>query len=168
VVTGAICIIWPIGFPRSGFELTARGVELARRIQEIDLPATAYGRLYGLTQGGMDNVRRVSFRQASATDLPVPDGSFDLVFTYAALEQMHDRRKPALSEIRRIAKNHALFQEPFADANDVLGRLYLWSRNYFRMHSSALVRHGLRPIRTWYNLPVKPTFAYGFVLSEPI
>ena len=73
----------------------------------------------------------------------------------------------ALAEVRRIARRHVLLLEPFADCNDLLGRLYLWSMNYFRMRIADLPKHGLKPIAAWTALPAKPTFGYAFVLCQP-
>ena len=150
----------------SGYELSAAAVNVAQRLQQLDLPCTEYGRLYRLENSTMDNVRRIRFEQASAFKLPAADESFDLVFTSAALEQMQDGLDDALAEIRRVARRHVLLYEPFGDYNDSLGRLYLWSRNYFRLRTSDLARHGLRVVRIWRSLPVKPTFAYAFALCE--
>ncbi len=150
----------------TGFELTKAGVAMAQSLQALDLPQTAYGRLYGVTPENLPFVRRARFVTASAFDLPVEDGAFDLVYTFAALEQMGDGQPKALREIRRISRRHVLLYEPFADANDLAGRAYLWSRNYFRLRSDELRRYGLEPVRMWRNVPVKPTFAYAAVLCE--
>jgi ubiquinone/menaquinone biosynthesis C-methylase UbiE len=158
-------------FPRlscSGFELTAGRVEIAQRLQALDLPATSFGRFYGLSAGGMENVRTIRFSLGSAFELPALDRSYDLVFTFAALEQMQLGIEKALAEIRRIARQYVLLYEPFADVNGPLERLFLWSRNYFRMQISALAAHGLEPIRVWANIPRKPTFAYAFVLCRVV
>lgn len=149
-----------------GYELTTAGVQMARRLQALELPQTAYGKLYGITEDNLPAVRRATFETASAFDLPAADGSFDLVYTYAALEQMGDGLPKALAEIRRVSRKHVLLFEPFADFNDLPARTYLWSRNYFRMHSEELRTWGLHPVRRWRNVPVKPTFAYGLVLCE--
>lgn len=149
-----------------GCELTQAGVEMARQLQGLNLPDTAYGRLYGITPENLASVRRTQFITASAFDLPVEDGRFDLVYTNAALEQMNDGLPNALSELRRVSRKYVLLYEPFADFNDLPSRAYLWSRNYFRLHSTDLRKYGLEPVRYWHNLPVKPTFAYGLVLFE--
>jgi hypothetical protein len=153
--------------PCVGFELAEAGVHMAQHLQKLDLPHTGYGRVYSLTPGGMDNVRRTAFFQASAFDLPAPDRAYDVVLTMMALEQMQRGYERALAEVRRIARRYVLLFEPFADANDALQRLYLWSRDYFRLKIDALRPHGLEPVRVWTALPVKPTFAYAFVLCRP-
>ena len=149
-----------------GYEITHSGVEMARQLQALDLPDTAYGRFYGITPENLASVRRTQFETASAFDLPIEDGRFDLVYTNAALEQMSDGLPKALSELRRVSRKYVLLYEPFADFNDLPSRAYLWSRNYFRLHSTDLRKYGLEPVRYWHNLPVKPTFAYGLVLFE--
>ena len=79
---------------------------------------------------------------------------------------MQDGLPKALSELRRVSRRHVLMFEPFADFNDTLGRTYLWSVDYFRMRLAELEQHGLRPVATWRNYPIKPTFAFGMVLAE--
>jgi ubiquinone/menaquinone biosynthesis C-methylase UbiE len=116
----------------------------------------------------MDNVRRIEFETASAFDLPAADRSIDVVFTFAALEQMELGLDKALSEIRRVAGRYVLLYEPFADANKSLERAYLWSRNYFRMSSERLRDHGLEPVKIWKGFPLKPTFGYALLLCRPI
>lgn len=153
--------------PCTGYELTAGGVAIAKAFQGIDeLPETGYGRFYRLNRSGMDNLRRIDFVQASAFDLPAADQSLDVVYTFAALEQMQLGIDDALAELRRVARRYVLLFEPFADFNDGLGRAYLWARNYFRMNLDELPAHGFEVVRTWRSVPVKPTFAYGFVLLK--
>lgn len=152
----------------AGYELTEAGTERAHLLQQMDLPATPYGRFLGIGPANMESVRRIDFRTGSAFDLPCADNTYDLVFTSSALEQMQDGLPKALSEIRRIARRHVLFFEPFRDFNNVYGRTYLWSMNYFRMASADLCNHGFRPLAMWRSYPVKPSFAFGLVLAEPV
>jgi SAM-dependent methyltransferase len=153
----------------SGYELTEAGTTLARRLQAMDdLPTTPYGSYFGFDAAGMDNVRRVALNVGSAFDLPCEDNAYDLVYTSSALEQMQDGLPRALSEIRRVSRRHVLMFEPFGDFNDRLGQVYLWSVDYFRMRSAELEKHGLRPVATWHNYPIKPTFAFGMVLAEVV
>ena len=151
-----------------GFELSSTGTKVAQQLQCLDLPGTNYGKHYGMTPQGMDNVRRIEFKQASAFDLPCADKSNNIVYTFAALEQMGDGLDQALDEIRRVTGRYALFFEPFYDCNDHLGRTYLWSRNYFRLQTGGLRKYGFEHIRTWRVVPVKPTFAYAFALYKPV
>lgn len=153
--------------PCVGFDLTESAIKATQEAQSLDLPETELGRFYGWNSEGMDNIQRVNFRQGSAFDLPVADKAFDIVFTSAALEQMHVGIENALAELRRTARRYVLMLEPFADCNDGPGRLYLWAHNLFRKRISELHAHGLEPIRVWKALPVKPTFAYAFVLCRP-
>jgi SAM-dependent methyltransferase len=154
--------------PCMGYELTEAGVTAARRLQDMaDLPDTGYGRLYRLGQAGMDNVRGIRFVCAPASKLPIEDRAHDVVFSVAALEQMHPDLDRVFSELRRVTRRYVLLYEPFADCNDWWGRAYLWARNYFRLKFDDLPRHGFEVVRTWRMLPVKPTFAYAFALLKP-
>ena len=153
----------------AAFELSSSGVATAKALQSLpDLPDTSYGRFYNIDPTHMDNVRRIDFQQGSAYNLPAADNSYDVVYTFAALEQMHDGIDAAMSELRRIARRYVLLFEPFTDCNDLLGRAYLRARNYFRMPIVDLPAYGFEIVRTWRVVPVKPTFAYGFVLLRPL
>ncbi len=110
--------------------------------------------------------RGVDARIGSAFDLPVKAKSFELVFTFAALEQMNTRIDEALFQIRRASSRFALFYEPFADNNGPLDRLYLWSRNYFRMYASSLNDYGFSLMWVDTMYPKKATFGYALVLCE--
>lgn len=101
-----------------------------------------------------------------AYQLPALAGSFQLVFTFAALEQMQNRIDEALFQIKRLSSQYALFYEPFADINGPLDRLFLWSKNYFRMHSRDLPKYGFKPLIVRTDFAKKPTFGYAMVLCE--
>lgn len=150
----------------SGMELTRSGTQLARDLQALELHETSFGRWHGIRPDAMESVRRIEFLQGSAMEIPDAVPVTDLVFTSAALEQMADGLDRAMREIRRKTRRYALFFEPFADANDRLGRAYLWSRNYFRLGSDELASYGFEPIAHWKAVPIKPTFAYSFVLCR--
>ena len=152
----------------SGVELAQSGVDVAHQRQQLDLVNTGYGGVYGFTERGTDNVRRTNIVQGSSYKLPLEDASVDMVVTCEALEQMQTGRDQALREIRRVAGRYALFYEPFADGNDWLQRLYLWSRNYFRTPVKSLRDYGFEPIGIFTHVPVKPTFAYTFVLCRVV
>lgn len=151
----------------AGFDISNNAIRSARELQAMtDLPSSSLGQSLALTAADMDGIGRIDFQVGSAFSLPAADKSYDLAFTSAALEQMHSNIGAALSELRRIARLHVLLWEPFVDGTDVLGRAFLWSKNYFRMKAADLEVHGLEPIRVWTSLPRKPTFAYSFVLCR--
>ena len=151
----------------TGYDISENAIKSAIEMQAMtDLPLTDYGKSLCLSEANVDNVRKIDFRVGSAFSLPAADKSFDLVYTSAALEQMHSNIGQALSELRRTARRYVLMREPFAEGNDVLGRAFLWSQGYFRMRASELASHGLDPIRIWTEFPVKPKFAYSFVLCK--
>ena len=103
---------------------------------DAELPQEELGRLYGLASAGMDNVRAIDLRQGSGFAVPAI--------------------RARAAELRRIARGYALIRKPFADCNDLLGRSYQWSRNFFRMRIDQLAAHGLELVRMW---SAKPTFA---------
>lgn len=158
-------------FPKinfTGYELTETGTKLAKSLQDSDLLGTTFAKFYELNAEGMKAVKRITFKQGSAYDLPAADKSFDIVYTQAAIEQMADNCPKALSEIRRITKQYVIFCEPFADVNDIVSRVYLRSGNYFRLSTKQLRKHGFEPVTLIKNLPVKVTFAYGMLVAKVI
>lgn len=53
---------------------------------------------------------------ASATDLPFPDGAFDLVLSSQVLEHLDDADyRRALAELRRVARHHLLLSVPYEE-----------------------------------------------------
>jgi len=152
----------------SGFELTESGTRLAKKLQSQDLTGTAFGDLFGLRPEDKQAISDIDFRQGSAFSLPCEDKSFDVVFTHSTLEQMHSGIATALSEIRRVARRYVVLHEPFFDVNERWGQLFLICNNYFRLKSSDLRQHGLRPLVLLRQLPVKPTFAYGILVAEAV
>lgn len=80
-------------------------------------------------------VERVKTRQGSATDLPYPDESFDLVFTSGVLIHIHPNNLPqVMSEIGRCARRYIWGFEYFSEAlQEITWRKWenmLWSADY--------------------------------------
>jgi SAM-dependent methyltransferase len=134
------------GLELTGVELTHEGVRAATELQRR--PALPGGMRDYAPQPVLDETafRRIDFRQGDAGALPFGDGSFDLVFTMLALEQMESLRQRALAEIARVSCGHALMIEPFADVNaGGWRRLNVFRRNYFRGRIEDLPGLGLSP-----------------------
>lgn len=104
---------------------------------------------------------RVVLCAADAGRLPFPDGVFDLVVSFSALEHIPDAsvRRQAFAEIARVVRpggdvaitvpnRHSLFffchRRNLAKGTAEYGYAYLYSRREFR---AELERVGLRPIR---------------------
>ena len=150
----------------TGYEVSAGAVDTAKRLQETAMHATAFGKLYRLSEDGMEAVRQIEFNEGSAYELPCEDDAFDVVFTVSALEQMADRYPEALLELRRISRKYVVLCEPLFDVNDAFGNMFLWARNYFRIRVQELERYGLRVRQLIRCLPIKPTFAKAIVIAE--
>jgi hypothetical protein len=80
-------------------------------------------------------VERVETRQGSATNLPYPDKSFDLVFTSGVLIHIHPNNLPqVMSEIERCTRRYIWGLEYFSEAlQEVTWRKWedmLWSADY--------------------------------------
>jgi ubiquinone/menaquinone biosynthesis C-methylase UbiE len=139
-----------------GVELTEEGVNAARSLQaRTRLPENLKAFApFSLRSG--EAYKRVQFRQGSAAALPFADGSFDLVYTCVAVEQMERIRDTALSEIARVSTGHTFFYEPFYDVNSKgLARRYIVARDYFQGKIDDLIQYGLQPIWATNDLPQK-------------
>jgi SAM-dependent methyltransferase len=98
--------------------------------------------------------RRITFHRASAGELPVADGAFDLVYSSLALEQMEQIRGAALREMARASGRHTLMLEPFSECNESgLRREYVVSRDHFRGRVDELPSYGLDPVLVTDDVP---------------
>lgn len=151
----------------AGADLTREGPRAARGLQrepELPAPMQAYAPLPLADPAAF---ARVSFVQADASRLPFADGSFDLVVTILALEQMERVREAALGEIARVTRRHTLMIEPFAELNERGGRLhYTVSRDYFRGRIDDLPRYGLAPVLSLDDFPQEAFLGACLVLAE--
>ncbi|MGH6718245.1 MAG: class I SAM-dependent methyltransferase [Alphaproteobacteria bacterium] len=131
----------------TGIELTETGVAQARTVIAAERFPARLAQYCPAPVADADAYRRVDVRRGNALDLPFAQGSFDLVFTRQALEQMEMIRTPALKEIARVARAHTLFVEPFADANrDALRRAYVAAKDYFSLGVDGLRDFGIEPV----------------------
>jgi len=156
-------------FPKvdfSGYELTASGLSLARRLQAGPMPPNLAKLVGPVDDAGKPAIARIALRQGDAGSLPAPDKSVDLTFTVLALEQMWPILPEALAEIRRITRRYVVFLEAFRDVNDWLGVTNLWARNYFRATVRDVERAGFRRLALLRNVPNKHTFATGVLVAE--
>lgn len=152
----------------TGVELTKAGVRTAcnfqREWQEFPEDNLAFS---PFPQMDRTAFRRVEFQQGSAEALPFASGSFDLVITVMALEQMERIRHRALSEISRVTSNHVLMIEPFRDVNaSGFNRHYIISQNYFSARIDDLRQFGLEPLWATADFPQKAQMQFCCVLSR--
>src|SRR5690606_2320030 len=98
--------------------------------------------------------RRVEIHQGSAAQLKFADGSFDLVMSVLALEQMERIRAQALGEMARVAAKWTLMIEPFRDVNRYLWpRLNIIRQDYFQGRIGELPQVGLEPFLATDDFP---------------
>ncbi len=150
-----------------GAELTAAGVRQAEKIQA--LPRLPQELQEFAAQPVVDATahRNVEFRQTSAVDLPYEDGSFDLVYTSLALEQMEEIRDAAFASVARVARRHVAMVEPFRDFNEEgIRNDYVRSRGFLAAHVADLPRYGLKPVYTRSDIPCKVALGVGLVIAE--
>jgi SAM-dependent methyltransferase len=110
---------------------------------------------------------KVDMRQGSAESIDFADGSFDLVYSVLALEQMEHIRRRALSEMARVSGQWALMIEPFRDVNP-----YLWPRlnvvrlDYFQGRICELPAVGLEPVFATDDFPQEALLRACMTLSR--
>jgi ubiquinone/menaquinone biosynthesis C-methylase UbiE len=150
-----------------GIELTAAGVKLTKSLAAMSEIPDAVLKLLPGSPKDSEAYRRISVEQGSAEHLPYPDGSFDLVMTRLALEQMEGIRDKALSEIARVARSYVLMVESFREVNDEgIRRRYAIANDYFRGRLADLPRYGLEPLFAYSDWPHKITLKPVFVLAR--
>lgn len=153
----------------TGIDLTPAGIEAAKRMQSRAALPASLADYIPLEMADPEAFKRIEFMTGSAADLPFADGTFDLVYTVLAVEQMERIRDSALAEIARVASGHVLMLEPFRDANAKgLRRLYALSRNYFRGSIQGLQRFGLEPLWATDDFPQEAFLGSPLVLARKV
>jgi SAM-dependent methyltransferase len=153
----------------SGIELTKGGFDASIKIASEDtLPE--YILNFSPLKGVASNAHKsIDFRQGTAKSLPHDDNSFDIVFTFLALEQMEEIRNDALSQLSRVCKKYLVMVEPFRDWNDSsTNRHRVVSLDYFSAWISDLSKFGLKPVGYYENIPNKLHYVTNFLVVEKI
>jgi SAM-dependent methyltransferase len=66
---------------------------------------------------------RYRFAQASITDLPFPDKSFDTAVVSFTIHHVHDPERTAMPELIRVTRNTIIIYDHLRSSNPVIGRL---------------------------------------------
>lgn len=151
-----------------GLELTAAGVGDARRLSiKQELPKEMVD--YVPFPISFSEHVRLSFVQASGDHIPFQDGSFDLVYTNQALEQMDHIKDNVLREIARVTRRAAVFSEPFRDWNaSGIRRNRVLASQYFSGALDDLKSYGFVPIFSTDDIPSKVILHTGIVVAEKL
>ncbi|MDH3792643.1 MAG: class I SAM-dependent methyltransferase [Rhodospirillales bacterium] len=150
-----------------GIELTTSGVQRAQTAQQSEAFPDALRAYCPWDHVDETAYRRIEFRQGDATKLPFEDKAFDLVFSRQAVEQMEMVRDAALSEITRVARDHVLMVEPFADFNrSALQRNYVRAKDYFNLPVAGLADFGIAPVLETSSFPQHVLLGQGLVVSR--
>ncbi len=152
----------------AGFDLSHHAVANCHALQRLETLDLQFPEVPGaLTPEQMEAVRAIDFFQANAADLSArPDDSYDLMYTVSAMEQMHVVLPQVLKEVHRVGRRHVVFCEPFLEVNDIWQRLYLWSRNYFRVDIRFVESFGFRTLEHCTTIPRKQSFTYSALIAE--
>jgi SAM-dependent methyltransferase len=151
----------------TGVELTGEGVEQARRAQSDAAIGDIIQRYSPIRSRDCSAIGRMNFVQGDASEMDFEDGSFDLVMTVLAIEQMEHIRAEALGEIARVARRHVLMLEPFREMNSTgFKRLYVQSRGYFRGSIRELEGLGLEEVWATADYPQEAFLGTALVLTK--
>ena len=153
----------------TGIEFTYGGGTLARELAASPPPELL--QFLGVRSISSDQraaLSRIRFIHASATDVPLRDKSFDLVFTNQVLEQMGWRKqyKRALAEARRLSRSRAVFIECFHECNHGPQRFYLSYKDYFRDRWKRFGDYGLTPVSFSEDVPMKFLYQAGVLVCD--
>ena len=152
----------------TGVELTPAGVRTAQQCQAQweQFPEDLL-EFSPLPQLDRTAFKRIDFKQGSAAELPFKPGSFDLVYTVLALEQMERIRRRALTEVARVSAKNVLMIEPFRDVNERgFRRHYVVTRNYFAARIRDLPKYGMEPVWSISDFPQKAQMQFCCVLAR--
>jgi SAM-dependent methyltransferase len=151
----------------TGIELTPGGVAVAQEFQRQAALPDAMSAMLGSRTFDPAAFRRITFEQGSACNLPYRDGTFDIVLTCVALEQMEAVRATALAEITRVSDGWTAMLEPFRDFNgEGMRRDYIEAWNYFAGSVDELHDFGMEPVYSTVDLPQKLNLHAGLVVSR--
>ena len=151
----------------AGLEISTDSLLRAGLIRGLHTLPEVIGAYTPVPLPSSDAHRRIAFSCGNARSLPFPDGSFDLVLTRLALEQMEAIRHHALSEVSRVARNHVVMVEPFYDWNaEGLRRESMVMKGYFAGKVEDLLRYGLETVLVFDDFPHKFNLRPGLVVAH--
>lgn len=146
---GLNCMALALTYPNAkitGIDQAESALETARTLLTRP-PArllAPYGKVNGNGFGG-----RIEYVAGTATKLPFPDKSFDVVFTKLVLEQMGTCWSEALREIRRVCKSQFVVCEMLYDLQrNFWERLHILGNGYPRQTLAGFKAHGFDIIRS--------------------
>jgi SAM-dependent methyltransferase len=150
----------------SGIELTSAGHEIAQTFRSE--PAFPQQLREFSPQPLIDETahQKVELHQGTAAQLPFQDGSFDLVYSTMALEQMDAIREQVFKEIARVSSGHAAMFEQFADFNEMpMRKALVAQRGFFSASIADLSHYGLTPVFVTSDMPSKLSMGVGLVVA---
>jgi ubiquinone/menaquinone biosynthesis C-methylase UbiE len=149
-----------------GIDLTASGIKAIEDMSmQHSLPQHLLDYSPEASQDPTAN-RRIQVRQGSAAEMPYDDGSFDLVYSISALEQMEAIRPSVMAELKRVSSGHVAMVEAFRDWNRWgMRRNYIVAQDYFACRLRDLPGYGLSPAFVTDDIPSKVNMAHGLVVA---
>lgn len=165
-----LCIL-AARFPQikfTGIELTSAGHEMAqsfRAMPRLPEELTQFSPLRLKDEGKAH--QKIQLHQGSAAQLPFEKGSFDLVYSIQALEQMEGLRDQVFQQIANVCSGHVAMFEPFAEWNrNPVRQGLISSRGFFAAGVSDLRRYGFEPVFASDDMPTKLAYGVGLVVAR--
>ncbi len=155
------------GIKFTGIELTAAGDEVARSFRAMPTLPEQLRKFSPLPLVDEQAHQRIDLHRGSAAQLPFDRGSFDLVYSIQALEQMELIRDQVFEQIANVCAGHVAMFEPFAEWNqNPMRRGLISSRGYFAAGFADLRRYNLKPVFISDDMPTKLSYGIGLVVAR--
>lgn len=149
----------------TGLELSQDGVNISLQMLNDKSSSSNYYKIYGVDFSKIA-ANELDFICASAKNIPRPDQSCDLVYTFMALEQTNSQADDVLDELVRVSSRYLVLLEPFWEANDLLGKISLILQGYWRKRISDIEKRGFRLVSFKSDLPRKISFHFALAVFE--
>lgn len=149
-----------------GLELTESGVNTSRRILANPPPEFELAHKHG----PINNVKIIhgSILSKEAID-ELRQHKFDLVFTSAVLEQLHNYLDVVFENISQLDYSHFLFNEEWLDLNTDLNKYRaLINYDYFRASIDTLNQFPMRVIETLFPATQPTGMNYAMVFGQKV
>ncbi len=152
-----------------GIDLARTGADAARKLQSEARFPEHLRKFSPDPVRDADAYRRIEFFQGSAAELPFDAGSFDMVLTCVALEQMETIRSQVMRELHRVSNRWLATLEPFRDINDKGLRLaHVRRTNQIKLKIDDLRDYGWRNLFVSSDLPQKISLAALLVVARKL
>ena len=149
-----------------GLEPTTSGVNISKSF--IESPPSEFEEAHKL--GKLSNVKII--RGSILEEIPkeIKENDFDLIYTSAVLEQLHNQINQAFESIFSLSSSYYLFYEEWLEANYLINNYKtLIDSDYFRISWNFLHKYQSVKTKERFIPPLQPSWLkYGVVFLQKI